>query len=200
MKTLRRHLLLFAAALAAGAAEIPAPAPAEATAPETASPPVPAAAKPKKSPAPALAAKAAVAPAPPPLSPRFQQVRDRIDALFRHRSETPPAPDPRKNPFRPAGAAPVALAAPGSAASSQLPPVEPNTDAQLLQQGAATLKVAGTIQIGGLAHLIINQVPYKEGEIINTRVRGQPVYLRLKNISRYSYTLSLNAAELSVKY
>ena len=199
MKTLRRHLLLFAAALAAGAAEIPAPAPAEATAPEIASPPASAAAKPKKIPA-AKAPVAPVAPAPPPLSPRFQQVRDRIDALFRHRSETPPAPDPRKNPFRPAGAAPVALAAPGSAASSQLPPVEPNTDAQLLQQGAATLKVAGTIQIGGLAHLIINQVPYKEGEIINTRVRGQPVYLRLKNISRYSYTLALNAAELSVKY
>jgi hypothetical protein len=42
----------------------------------------------------------------PPLSPRFQQVRNRIDALFQHRGEAPVAPDPRKSPFRPAGASP----------------------------------------------------------------------------------------------
>ena len=60
--------------------------------------------------------------------------------------------------------------------------------------------MAGTIQINGVAHLIINQVPYKESDVINVRMKGQPVFLRVKHISRYSYTLSLNAAELSVKY
>ena len=70
----------------------------------------------------------------------------------------------------------------------------------MLKQAAATLKVAGTIQINSVAHLIINQVPYKEGDVINLRAKGQPVFVRVKHISRYSYTLSLNAAELSVKY
>ncbi|MSU66364.1 MAG: hypothetical protein EXS38_09750 [Opitutus sp.] len=46
------------------------------------------------------AAGAAKAPTSPPLSPRFKQVRDRIDALFQRRNDTPPPPDARMNPFR----------------------------------------------------------------------------------------------------
>lgn len=136
---------------------------------------------------------------PPPLSPRFQQVRNRIDALFQHRGEAPLAPDPRKSPFRPAGAAPVAAVKAGPAANVP-PPTASAADLQLLKQASATLKVAGTIQINSVAHLIINQVPYKEGDVINLRAKGQPVFVRVKHISRYSYTLALNAAELSVKY
>jgi hypothetical protein len=135
----------------------------------------------------------------PPLSPRFQQVRNRIDALFQHRGEAPVAPDPRKSPFRPAGAAPVAAVKAGRVANLP-PPTASAADLQLLKQAAATLKVAGTIQINSVAHLIINQVPYKEGDVINLRAKGQPVFVRVKHISRYSYTLALNAAELSVKY
>ena len=43
-------------------------------------------------------------------------------------------------------------------------------------------------------------MPYKEGDVISTKVKGQPVFVRVKHISRYSYTLSLNTTELSVKY
>ncbi len=136
---------------------------------------------------------------PPPLSPRFQQVRDRIDVLFQHRGEAPLAPDPRQSPFRPAGAPSVAAPKVGPAANFP-PSTASAADLQLLQQAAVALKVAGTIQINGVAHLIINQVPYKESDVINVRMKGQPVFLRVKHISRYSYTLSLNAAELSVKY
>ena len=147
-------------------------------------------------------AKPPTAPVVPPLSPRFQQVRDRIDALLRHRNGSPEPIDPRTNPFRPAGAAPVVTAAAIDRGADRLPPapVVSPSDLTLLQQAAAVLKVAGTIQINGLSHLVINQVPYKEGDVINTRVKGQPVFLRVKNISRYSYTLSLNAAELSIRY
>ncbi len=177
----RLPLLLLAAlaALTAGAAE---PPPGE-----------------KKVPVPT--AKSAVLPAPPPLSPRFKQVRERIDALFLHRNEPPPPIDPRKNPFRPAGATPVAVL-PGGGPTANLPPPPPppSADLDVLRLGAAALKVAGTVQINGRAHLIINQAPYKEGDVLNVRVKGQPVYLRVKNISRYSYTLSLNEAEISVKY
>ena len=141
---------------------------------------------------------------PPPLSPRFQQVRDRIAALLGHRNDAPPVADPRKNPFRPAGAAPaepVKGRPPGAPAVNAAPkPVTSGTDYQMLQAAATTLKVSGTIQINGLGHLIINQVPYKEGDILKARVNGNPVFVRVKHISRYSYTLSLNNAELSVKY
>jgi hypothetical protein len=74
------------------------------------------------------------------------------------------------------------------------------SDLALLQQAAAVLKVSGTIQLGGVSHLIINQEAYKEGDVLNARLKGQPIHLRVKNISRYSYTLALNDAELSVKY
>lgn len=171
---------------------------------------------------PGAAGPKAVVIAPPPLSPRFQQVRDRIAALLAHRSEAPPKFDPKKNPFRPAGAGPAAtIAVPSAPVVSPLsagasgssrpaaPPAStvdapsgtpPSGDLALLQQAIATLKVAGTVQIGVVAHLVINQVPYKEGDIIIVKVKGQPVYLRVKNISRYSYTLALNETELSVKY
>jgi len=138
----------------------------------------------------------------PPLQPRFQQVRDKIDALFRNRSESLPDPDPKKNPFRPAGSGAVAKTpSRGSGvAEKAAPPPASATDLAILQQAAATLKVAGSITIGGVNHLSINQVPYKEGDVINVRLKGQVAFVRVKNISRYSYTLSLNGAELSVKY
>ncbi len=154
--------------------------------------------------APASAAKTPVAPAPPTLTPRFQQVRDRIAALLGHRNDAPPVADPRKNPFRPAGAAPAepvkGRPAGSAAVAAPAKPVTSGTDFQMLQAAATTLKVAGTIQINGIGHLIINQVPYKEGDVLKARVNGNPVFVRVKHISRYSYTLALNNAELSVKY
>lgn len=137
---------------------------------------------------------------PPPLSPRFQQVRDRIEELFRHRNETPPVFDARSNPFRAAGAVPPPPRTAATSTEAAQAPVASTTDLQLLQQASAGFKVAGTIQIGGVSHLVINQVPYKEGDVINVKVKGTPVFVRVKNISRYSFTLSLNTSELSVKY
>lgn len=211
-----------------GAAPGVGPAPAEAAAeevyvperpgtPATPAPAVEAPAAPARTPVPAptpaLAPSSidkntptitAKATAVPTLTPRFQQVRDRIAILLGHRNDAPPVADPRKNPFRPAGAAPAepvkgrATGAPAVAAPSK--PVTSGTDFQMLQAAATTLKVAGTIQINGIGHLIINQVPYKEGDVLKARVNGNPVFVRVKHISRYSYTLALNNAELSVKY
>ena len=138
----------------------------------------------------------------PALQPRFQQVRDKIDALLRNRSESLPELDPKKNPFRTAGSGAVAKTpSRGSGVAEKAgPPPASASDLAILQQAAATLKVAGSITIGGVNHLSINQVPYKEGDVINVRLKGQIAFVRVKNISRYSYTLSLNGAELSVKY
>ena len=129
-------------------------------------------------------------------------MRAKIDALFRHRNEAPPPLDPKANPFRGS----LVVVVPGAAGSTAgggvigPPPAPVNPELQMLQQAAAALKVAGVIQINGRDHLIINQAPYKEGDVIIARAKGQPVYLRLKVISRFTFTLSYNDSELAVKY
>lgn len=137
----------------------------------------------------------------PPLSPRFRQVRDRIDALFQHRNAALPPLDPSLDPFRPPGAVP----APSSVKISdsdgaKVPVVGPSSDVRLLQDAAATLKVSGIFEIGGKQHLVINSRPYKEGDVIQTQVQGNTVYLRVRQISRNSMVLVLNQAELAVKF
>lgn len=180
---------------AAVAAPTPTPTPPQAA------PSAPAPVEPTKKTPPTVTGKTPTG-TTPVLQPRFQQVRDKIDALFRNRSESLPDPDPKKNPFRPAGSGAVAKAPSraSGAAEKAAPAPASATDLAILQQAAATLKVAGSITIGGINHLSINQVPYKEGDVINVRLKGQIAFVRVKNISRYSYTLSLNGAELSVKY
>lgn len=136
-------------------------------------------------------------PGPPPLSPRFLQVRDRINTLFQHRNDAPPAPDLRANPFRPAGSAatPVGGPAPGAP-----PPELPGNDLALLQQAVATLKVSGTFERADQMYVVVNSRPYKKNEVIQSRAEGQPVYLRVREITRNTVTLALNDTELALKF
>ena len=141
-------------------------------------------------------------PAAPPLSPRFKQVRDRIDALLRHRNETPPPPDPRFNPFRPPGTPVIAAAGPRDAQEPETaaPAASSSSDLARLQQCVATLKVSGTVEIAGRTHLVINSKPYKEGDVIQTLAQGEPVYLRVRQITRSSVKFTLRDAEMTLKY
>lgn len=182
----------------AGGEKTPVAVPAAAPAPDSAEPlfePPPAKAK--------AAASASPAPKigpPNPQAARFRQVRERIDALFRHRNEVPPPFDARANPFRGVGAV-ASTAAAGRGGMAEAPaPVPSNPDLALLQQCAAAIKVAGNVEINGRQHLIINQAPYKEGDVIIVRVKSRPVYLRLKEISRLTFTLTLNDSEFVVRY
>lgn len=137
---------------------------------------------------------------PNPFAPRFKQVRDRIDDLYRHRNEPPSPPDARSNPFRTPGtpaAAPVAAAA-GADEASLTPDAASNLS--LLQLSVATLRVSGVFEVGGRSHLVINKRPYKEGDVIQTQVQGEPVYLRIREISKRSVTLELNEAEMTLKF
>jgi hypothetical protein len=151
----------------------------------------------------ALAAPVRAADPPPPPKPaapnafvaRFEQVRDRIDALFRRRGEAPPPSDPRFNPFRLPGAAETAAPAAGGPA-----PVAAGTPQTLLQQAAATLKVSGVFEISGKSHLVINGRPYRQGDVVQAQVQGETVYLRVKDIAKRSVTLALNDAELTLKF
>jgi hypothetical protein len=163
-------------------------------------------------PLPLAAAAPPAPPAPPGPKPSFQQaqvarfkeVEDRIAVLFQNRNE--PKPDLSANPFRSPGnvPAPVPASAPGEAGAKPAEIVDtgpgPGASLALLQQGAATLRVTGNFEIGGQAHLVINSRPYKEGDVVQTQVQGETIYLRVKEISRRSVTLALNDAEMTLKY
>ena len=146
---------------------------------------------------------AAKAPVNPALSPRFLQVRERVDALFRYRNGMSPPPDPRLNPFRPPGSAPAAAPSPASKpdplAGGSIP-APLSSDLELLQQAVATLKVSGVLETAGRSHLVINTKSYKIGEVVQTKVKGESVFLRVRNISRNSVTLGLNGAEMTLKF
>ena len=141
---------------------------------------------------------------PPPLSPRFRQTRERIAALFDPRNAAPAPPDPRTNPFRPIGAV---ASVPGSTTeNAPSAPVAPIADLATLQQAVATLRVKGTVQLGRTLQLVITSAPgkegtYKEGDIINVVLPpGDPVHLRVRQVSRNSVTLTLNDAEMTLKF
>ena len=140
----------------------------------------------------------------PPLSPRFRQLREHISALFDTRTAPPPPLDPRTNPFRPVGAVSSAPlpGAEGTAPAS----VAANVDLTTLQQAVATLRVKGTFQLGKTLQLVITAAAgkegtYKEGDIINVLLPpGDPVHVRVRQVSRNSVTLALNDAEMTLKF
>lgn len=151
------------------------------------------------------ATAAAKLPPVPPLSPRFKQVRERIDALFSNRNETPAPPDARANPFRSPGAViearPVTAPEPTSSTTPNEPlPVASATDLARLQAAVATLKVSGTFEKDGRLFLVINAKPYKDNDVLQTQIQGEPVYMRVRQVSRHSVTVVLNEAEMTLKF
>ncbi len=133
---------------------------------------------------------------------RFRQVRNKINDLYQHRNEAPPPPEPRASPFRPAGQ-PVAAPAETKTDKPETPAEPANGESRnlaLLQQGAATLRVSGTLEIGGRSHLVINKRPYKQGDVVPAVVEGETIYLRVREIGRRTVTLVLNDAEMTLKY
>lgn len=146
---------------------------------------------------PAPAAKPAGTPG---LPPRMQQVRARIEALFADRSLPPAAPSLVDNPFRPAGALPVMQAPVPGDAGGGAPPAVAGSDAEVLQQAVATLRVTGIFDVGGVTHLVINSRPYKAGDVLQVAVGGQTVYLRIRDVAPNRVTLALHDAEATLKY
>ena len=149
----------------------------------------------------AAAASSTARPSPTtPLSPRFQQVRDRIDALFRHRLDPPPPVDPRLSPFRPPGSV-LTSRPPGNPGSTATPMPEPlASDLALLQQSVAALKVGGMLEADGQYHLVINGKAYKKGDMVQVAVQDTSVYLRVRDIMRHSVTFALNDTEITLKF
>jgi hypothetical protein len=197
-----RHLapLVCLAWLASAvAATNPAPAGASVAPPAPSEP----AAAPKADSTKTAAAKAPAAAVP--LSPRFQQVRDRINALFSDRVETPPPPDLRYNPFRPIGAGPP-IPVRGASTGRETPaPASAISDQALLQQAVALLKVGGVVRLkDGRMLRSISSGPnkegtYKEGDVLTVIVQDEPIHIRVRQITAFSVMFSFNDAEITLK-
>lgn len=129
---------------------------------------------------------------------RAKQTRERIDTLFRHRNDAPAPTGPDQNPFRTATDIPVAATTSSSAGqpADSAQPSFPTSDDVLLKQAVATLKISGTVVIGGQINVSINQETYKEGGSIIARVQGTSVYLHVRRITSNSVTFALNDSEV----
>jgi hypothetical protein len=133
---------------------------------------------------------------------KLEQTRTRIEALYRHRLQPPPAPDAKSNPFRVGEAAPTptSVARPATGDAPAAEPVPAEGDAALLKRAAETLIVGGRAEIAGRVIAVINKANYQEGDSLTVRLPGvAPVVLRVRRITTTQVTLALNEAETSLR-
>ena len=134
------------------------------------------------------------------------QTKERIDALLKRRLNPEPLPALLPNPFQLPGTTA------GTGLREGLPPdptkpdhpvvpveITPPTDSEALARYAAGLKISGAVRLNGQLHLIINQSPYKEGDLLLLNNTEPPVYLQITRLSPGELTLGLNDATLTLK-
>ena len=140
----------------------------------------------------ALAALSAGAAPPPgmPASDWIKRTRERIARLLGPQHDKSPAPDHVANPFREPGRVEVEQPAKTG--------VAPASDDEMLARLAAMLKVSGLVRVGDVPQVIINQLLYKEGDLVAVRSAGDVTYLRVGRISSSELVLELNKATRTV--
>lgn len=118
------------------------------------------------------AAKPGAKPGDAKVTDPFEPTRLKIDQLMKARITPEPMPATLPNPFTLPNVAPTALNDDGEVTVSvgQAAPVaaglEPGSDADILAQFAASLKISGMVERNGQRNFIINQLYYKEGDVI----------------------------------
>jgi hypothetical protein len=116
----------------------------------------------------------------------IRRTNARIEQLLGPRLNPPAAPANLANPF----VLPDVIQAPASVESSAAP-----TDSETLKRLQGVLKVNGLVEIQGKLHLIINRLPYREGDLVAVKEASGTTYLRLKKITPRTYVLELNGKE-----
>jgi len=153
----------------------------------------------------AAAAPAVKAPAYEKAADRFERTKARIEALLKSRLKPTPLPATLPNPFEVPGglAAAAANDHDDSANPAEPKPVTPllppGSNSEILAAFAAQLKISGTAEFNGQIHLIINRVPYKEGDLIPVTNQNGITRLRLTRVSLSELTLGLNEATQTLK-
>ncbi len=127
---------------------------------------------------------------PSPLE-RTHQARINIEALLGPRRNPPPAPADPANPFAVPGAVTVEPT-PGNPA----PVSTTSTDQETLTR---TLKLGGTAMLSGRLQLLVNQLAYKEGDLIAVRDGDQVLRVRLVRIAPPSAVFELNGNEVILR-
>jgi len=141
---------------------------------------------------------------------RSARTKERIDTLLKSRLAPDPLPASLANPFQLPGAAVTETREnppPDLPANHRPDPAGPTiptlpaagSDSELLAQYAAGLKITGNVRLNGQAHLIINQSPYKEGDLILLGSSDAPVYLQVIRITPAELTLGLNQAVQTIR-
>jgi hypothetical protein len=151
------------------------------------------------------AVPASVAPAPQPVP-----IARQIDALLKRRLRPEPLPLDLPNPF--------ALPGPGRRDPTPAPALEPiglltppaqanpdvearvATNAEVLAECAARLKVGGIMRVQGRAQLVINDVPRKEGDAIIVPWGSSKIQLTLVSILPEQVVVRYHDAELALRF
>lgn len=127
----------------------------------------------------------------------FERTKSRIDALLSRRLKPAPLPEVLPNPFQLAEAPAAPTQEKDPKANETLGPV---SDSEMLVYYGAMLRISGTVRIEDQTHLIINQAPYKEGDIFNLKTKEVNAKLRIISIAPGELTLGLNAATQVIKF
>ncbi len=132
---------------------------------------------------------------------RYAILRQRIDALFKIRTDPPPFPVDSPNPFHlSTDVAPGTADTPKPLAHARVDLGRPLTDAELLPRLAAGLRLGGVIELGDTKpRVLINQRTYREGDIISIVYDKQSLKLLVKALDTERLTLALNDAELAIR-
>jgi hypothetical protein len=127
---------------------------------------------------------------PSPLE-RTHQARINVDALLGPRRNPPPAPADPANPFTTPGTVTVEPT-PGN-------PTPVSTISSEQEILTRTLKLGGTAMLGGRLQLLVNQLSYKEGDLIAVRDGDQVLRVRLVRIAPPSAVFELNGNEVILR-
>ncbi|HEY4302158.1 MAG TPA: hypothetical protein VGM73_14885 [Candidatus Didemnitutus sp.] len=122
----------------------------------------------------------------------IKRTKDRIAQLLGPKHDKSPPPANVPNPFR----------QPGRLDSTNAEPVDAHPergDADVLDHLVALIKVNGRVTLAGVPQVLINQLLYKEGDLVAVRSGDNPVYLRVVSISPTTVTLGMNKVEQTVR-
>jgi hypothetical protein len=135
----------------------------------------------------------------------FEPIRQRIDQLLKARVNPEPLPAVLPNPFTlpnsPLLLAPEDDLAPADTQAPVAAPdgPEPGSDLETLVRFAGTLKLGGLVSLNGQTSLYINQLLYKEGDVILMERRDPKSAVKVIRIAPGVLTLSFNEAKYTVR-
>lgn len=148
----------------------------------------------------ALPAVAQVMPAQPGSVAAFDKTRTQIKALLDHRTNPKPMLIGGYNPFL-AGAVTAPVEAPVRAPEKAEPEAAvPQTDAALLEELVAGIRISGTVERDKRLLIIVNQQPRRQGDSIIVTHNGEMVNIQVKSIQPNNVVFGLREAEVSLKF